>query len=141
LLAGSQPETDEQVGFAGAGVTERDDRLAGVDPRAGCQGCELSGDAGDDVGVEVGQPLEAGEAGFADAAGSAPAGPVVGFGGQDLGQKGQVGLAFPDGDLGEPDGVGTDGRQLELTSRGADGCECRGIGQAGHREPPDSSWS
>jgi hypothetical protein len=55
LLAGSQPEADEQVGFAGAGVTERDDRLAGVDPRAGCQGCELSGDAGDDVGVEVRQ--------------------------------------------------------------------------------------
>jgi hypothetical protein len=37
------------------------------------------------VGVEVGEALEAGEAGFADAAGAAPAGAVVGLGGQDLG--------------------------------------------------------
>jgi hypothetical protein len=36
-------------------------------------------------GVEVGEALDAGEAGLADAAGPPPAGPVVEFGGQDLG--------------------------------------------------------
>jgi hypothetical protein len=32
-----------------------------------------------------------------------------------------MGLAFPDGDLGEPGGVGTDGGQLELSGGGSDG--------------------
>jgi hypothetical protein len=41
LLAGGQPEADEQVGLAGAGVAERDDRLAGVDPGTGGEGGEL----------------------------------------------------------------------------------------------------
>jgi hypothetical protein len=83
------------VGLARAGVTDQHDRLPGVDPRAGGESGKLGGDAGDGIGVEVGQPLEAGEAGFADAAGAAAAGPVVGLGGQDLGKVGQVGLAFP----------------------------------------------
>ncbi len=79
LFAGGQPESDEQVGFAGAGVAEQHDRLTGVDPRAGGEGGEGGRDAGDGVGVEVGQPLDAGEAGFADAAGPAAAGAVVGL--------------------------------------------------------------
>jgi hypothetical protein len=52
-----------------------------------------------------------------------------------------VGLAFPDDDLGHPGGGGADGRQLELMRGRADGGECRGVGQAGHREHFDSSWS
>jgi hypothetical protein len=59
------------VGLAGAGVTEGDERLAGVDPRPGGQRGEGGRDAGDGVSTEVGQPLEAGESGFGDAAGAA----------------------------------------------------------------------
>jgi len=77
------------VGLARAGVTDQHDRLPGVDPRAGGESGKLGGDAGDGIGVEVGQPLEAGDAGFADAAGAAAAGPVVGLGSQDLGKVGR----------------------------------------------------
>jgi hypothetical protein len=35
LLAGGEPEADEQVGLAGAGVAEQDDRLAGVQVSVG----------------------------------------------------------------------------------------------------------
>jgi hypothetical protein len=70
LLAGGQAQGDEQVGFAGAAVAEPDQWLSGVDPRAGGEGGELGCDAGDGVGVEVGEAFEAGEAGFADAAGA-----------------------------------------------------------------------
>jgi len=45
------------MGLPGSGVTEQNQGLAGVDPRTGGEGGELRGDAGDDVGVEVGQPL------------------------------------------------------------------------------------
>jgi hypothetical protein len=76
LLAGGQAQAYEQVGLAGAGVTECDDRLAGVNPRPGSEGGELGGDAGDDVGPVVGQPLEARESGFSDAAGTAAAGAI-----------------------------------------------------------------
>jgi hypothetical protein len=43
---------------------------------------------------------------FGDAAAPAAAGAVVDLGGQRLGQVGQVGLPFADGDVGEPGGVG-----------------------------------
>jgi hypothetical protein len=51
------------VRLAGSGVAEGDDRLPGVDPRTGGEGGQGCGDAGDDVSVEVSQPLEPGEAG------------------------------------------------------------------------------
>ena len=92
MLAGGQPQADEQMRLAGARVPEQDDWLAGVDPCSGGEGCEGGGDAGDGVGVEVGQPLDAGETGFGDAAGPAAFGAVVDLGGQDLGEVGQVGL-------------------------------------------------
>ena len=141
LLAGGQPEADEQVGFAGAGVAEQHGRLAGVDPGTGGEGSELRCDAGDHAGAEVSQPLDAGEAGFGDAAGAAAAGPVVDFGGQDLGEVAQVGVAFADGGLGEPGGVGADGGQFQLAGGGADRGQGRGVGHAAHRVPPVSSWS
>jgi hypothetical protein len=81
LLAGGQPEADEQVGLAGAGVAEQDQGLAGVDPRPGGQRGEGGRDAGDGVGVEVGQPLDAREARFGDAAGAAAAGAIIDLGG------------------------------------------------------------
>jgi hypothetical protein len=56
------------------------------------------------------KPLEARETRFADAAGAAPARPVVGLGGEDLGEISQVGLALPDRDLRHPGSVGADGR-------------------------------
>jgi hypothetical protein len=53
------------------------------------------------VGIEIGQPLQAGEAGFGDPSGAAAAGAFVDFGGEGLGEEREVALAFPDGDLGE----------------------------------------
>ena len=88
--------------------------------------------AGDGVGVEVGQPLEAREAGFGDAAGAAPGGAVVELGGQDLGEVGQVGGVFPGGDLGQPGGLVADGGQLELAGGGADRGLGGGVGHGGH---------
>jgi hypothetical protein len=123
---------------AGAGVAEQDNWLAGVDPGAARDGGEGCGDAGDDVGVEVSQPLDPREPRLGDAPGAAAAGAVVDLGGQDLGQVGQVGLVFPDGGLGEP--VGADGRQSQLAGGGADGGQGSGVGH-GHRVLPDSSWS
>ena len=124
-----------------APVPEGDDRLAGVDPGASREGGELRGDAGDDVGVEVGQPLEAREPGFGDAAGAAAAGPVVDLGGQDLGEVSQVGVPFPDGDLGEAGGVGADGWQFQLAGSRADRGHRGSVGDAGHRAPPVSRAS
>lgn len=72
--------------------------------------------------------LRRGEAGFADAAGAAPGGAVVGLGGEDLRQVGQVGVMFPEGD---PGGVGADGGQFQLASGRADGCQCCGVGLSG----------
>ena len=89
--------------------------------------------------IEVGQPLDAGEAGFADAAGPAAAGAVVGLGGEDLGEVGQVGLPFPDRDLGQPGGLVADGRQFQLAGCGADRGQGGGVGHAGHRVSPVSS--
>jgi hypothetical protein len=129
------------MGLAGAGVPEQDDRLAGVDPRPCSQGGQGGRDAGDGVGVEVSQPLDAGETRFGDAAGPAAACAVVDLCGQDLGQVGQVGLPFADGDLGQPGSVGADGRQLELAGGSADGGQGGGVGDGSHRVLRDSSRS
>ena len=80
---------------------------------AGCDG-------GDGVEVEVGEPFEARELGFGDAAGPAPFAAVVDLGGEDLGEERQVGLAFAGGDLGQPGGFGADGGQVQLAGGGAD---------------------
>ena len=62
------------MGLAGAGVAEQHDRFAGVDPGAGGERGELGGaDRWGRRRVEVGEPLDAGEAGFGDAAGAAAA--------------------------------------------------------------------
>jgi hypothetical protein len=117
LLAGGQAEPDEQVGLAGAAVAEQHDRLAVVQVGAGGQaGEEGGGDGRDGVGAEVGQSLDAREAGFGDAAGAAPGGTVVELGGEDLGEVGQIGGVFPGGDLGQPGGLVADGGQLEVAA-------------------------
>jgi len=101
-----------------------------------------AGGAGrDGVAVEVREPFEAREAGFGDEAGAAAAGAVVELGGQDLREVGQVGVAFPDGDLGEPGGLVADGGQFQLAHRCADGGLSGGVGHGGHRVLPVSSWS
>jgi len=102
---------------------------------------EGRGDGGDGVGVEVGQPLEPGEAGVGDAAGAAPGGAVVEFGGQDLGEVGQVGGMVPGGDLGEAGGLVADGGQVQLAGGGADGGLGGGVGYGGHGMVLVSSWS
>ena len=53
--------------------------------------------------------LEAGDLGFGHAADPASLEPVVDLGGEDFGEVSQVGAAFPDRDLREPDGLGADG--------------------------------
>ena len=97
--------------------------------------------AGDGVCVEVGQPLDAGEAGVGDAAGAAPGGAVVEFGGEDFGEVGQVGGVVPGGDLGQPGGLVADGRQLQLAGCGADRGLGGGVGHGGHGMVLVSSWS
>jgi hypothetical protein len=126
------------VGFPGAGVTQQHERLPGVDPRSGSQAGEGRGDAGDVIGVEVGQPLGPGEPGFGDAAGPAAAGPVVDLGRQQLGEVAQVGVPFPDGDLSQAGGVGADGRQFQFAGSSADRGQRSSVGH-GHRVLPDSS--
>ena len=78
----------------------------------------------DGVDVEVGEPFQARELGLVDAAGAAAFGAVVDLGGEDLGEEPQVGLAFPDGDLGQAGGFGADGGQVQFPGGGAD----RGLG-------------
>ena len=75
---------------------------------------------GDGVEVEVRESFEPGELGFVDAAGAAPFGAVVDLGGQHLGEEREVGLPFPEGDLGQAGGFGADGGQVQLAGRGAD---------------------
>ena len=129
MFAGGQSEPDEQVGLAGAGVAEQHDRFAGVDPGAGGEVAEGGrGDAGHGVEVEVGQPFDAGELGFGDAAGAAAVGAVVDFGGEDFGEEREVGLPFPGGDLGEPGGFVADGGQVQFAGGGADGGLGGGVG-------------
>jgi hypothetical protein len=61
LLAGGHAESDEQVGFPGAGVTEQHHRFPGVDPCPAGECGELGwGDAGHGVEVELGQPFGSG---------------------------------------------------------------------------------
>ena len=129
LLAGGHAEPDQEVGFAGAGVAEQHDRVSGVDPGAGGEGGELGGaDGRDGAGVEAGEPLEARELRLGDAAGAAAGGSVAEFGGQDLGEAGQVGASSAGGDLGEPGGFGADGGQAQLASGRADGGLGGGVG-------------
>ena len=126
LLVGGQPESDQQVCLSCAAVAEQHHRLAVVQVGAGCEPGELArGDGGNGVGAEVRGPFQAREAGFGDAAGAAAAGAVVQLGGQDLGEIGQVGAAFPGSDLGQPGGLVADGGQLQLAGRGADGGPAR----------------
>jgi hypothetical protein len=106
---------------------------SGVDPAAGGEGGDLGGaDGGDGVGVEVGEPLEAGEPGFGDPAGAATAVPVVELGGENLGEVAEVGVPFPGGDVGEAGGFGSDGGQAELAGGGPDGGVGGGVGDRGY---------
>jgi len=129
------------MGFAGAGVAEEHDGVAGVEVAARGEGGDHGwGDVGCGGGVELGEAFDAGEAGFADAAGPAPFAAGVDLGGQDLGKIGQVGVPGTLRCLGETGGVGTHDRQAQLARRGADRRHGRIIGQLrGHRAA--NSWS
>ena len=97
-------------GLAGAGVAEQDDRFPGGHVgAAGEVGQRGRGDAVHGVHVELGQALEAGELGLADAADSAALAAVVDLGGEDLGEVAEVGASFPHRDLGQPVRLGADG--------------------------------
>ena len=78
------------------------------------------GDRGDGAQVEVGESFQARELGFGHAPDPAPLEPVIDLGGEDFGEVAQVGAAFPDGDLGQPDGLGADGGQVQLAGCGVD---------------------
>ncbi len=105
-LGGGGSQTDEQVRFPGAAVTDQAKWLAGFDPGAGRQ---LMDDRGVDQGVggevELFDALVAWEAGVVDAPCGATLVPVVAFGHDEFGEKAEVGklLAFGrGGDLFEP---------------------------------------
>jgi hypothetical protein len=61
LLTGGQPQTDEQVRLARAGVTEQHDPLPGFDPRGGGEGGEVGGDAGVWSGLKSARHLKRGK--------------------------------------------------------------------------------
>ena len=126
MFAGGEAEADEEVALAGAGVAEQHDGFPGVEVVPGGELAEGGGlQGGDGVDVEVGEPFQAGELGVVDAAGPATFGAVVDLGGEDFGEVGQVGLAFPVGDLGQPGRLGPHGGQVQLTGGGADrGLRC-----------------
>lgn len=69
LFTRGDPEGNEEVGFAGAGIAEQHDRVTGVEVgarREGGNGGGVDGRRG--VEVEVGESFGAREAGFVDAA-------------------------------------------------------------------------
>jgi len=67
LFAGGEAESDEEVGFAGAGVAEQDDGFAGIEVVPGGDLAEGGGlDGGDSVDGEVGEALEPGELSVVD---------------------------------------------------------------------------
>jgi hypothetical protein len=89
------------VGFAGAGVSDKAEWEAFLDPVAGGQGVD---DGGVDVrvGVEVerAQAFVAGERGGFDPAFGAAAGPVVTLGHEQLGEEPAVGQLVAGGVVG-----------------------------------------
>jgi hypothetical protein len=102
LFAGGQAQPDEQVRLPGPGVPEQDDGFTGVEVGPGGQGGQRRrADGGDGVDVELGQAFQAWEAGFGDAPGAASFVAFVDLGAEDLGEVGQVGLAFAQRDLGQ----------------------------------------
>ena len=108
--------------FSGAAITHEYDGLAGLEVGAGGQGGQLSGlNGGHDVNVEFRKSFHPKEFGFSDAAGAAPLGAVVDFGGQQLGQKHQIGLTLPDRDHGQPTSFGADRGQPQLAGSRTDG--------------------
>ena len=63
-FAGGVAESDEEMGFAGAGVADEDDGIAGADVAAGGEGGDEGGlNGGGGVEVEVGESFDARELG------------------------------------------------------------------------------
>jgi hypothetical protein len=56
----------------------------------------------------------------------------IDFGGEDLGQEGEVTLLGPLGDLGEAGGVGAHHREAQLAGGGPDGGGRGRVGHLGH---------
>ena len=139
MFAGGDAEPDEQMGLAGAGVTDQHDGVAGVEVGAGGQrGDGRRVDRRGDVDVEVGEAFDAREAGFVDPSGAASFGAVVDLDGEGVGEESEVGGL---GSLrlgGEPAGVLTDAGQVQLAGGGLDRGDRGGVG-GGHRA--SSSWS
>jgi hypothetical protein len=142
LFARGQAEGDEEVAFAGAGIAQQDDGLAGVHVGAGGQRGEGRGlDGGHRVDVELTQTFEPGELGFGDAAGASAFGPVVDLSSEDLRQEGEMGLSLAHGHLGQPGGSGADGRQVQFAGGGADRGLCGVIAACTHLALPVSRSS
>jgi hypothetical protein len=79
------------VALAGAGAAEQHNRFTGVHVVPGGEVAERRRlDGGNGIDVEVGEPFQARELGVVDAAGVAAFCTVI-----DLGEVGQVRLAFP----------------------------------------------
>ena len=142
LFAGGQTQADEQVGLAGAAVTEQHDRLARVDPGAGGQRGQLRGrDARHGVEVELAQPLQPREARFGDSAGAAPLAAFVDLGGEHLGEEAEVGVPFPQRDLGQTLRLVAHGGQVQFPRCRADGGLSGGVASGADVPAPVSRSS
>ena len=95
---------------------------------------------GGGVEVEVGEPLQAWEAGFVDASCAAPLGAVVELDAEDVGEEPEIGRLRPLGLGGEPVGVITDAGQVQLASRSVNRNRRCGVGRCAHLAA-SSSWS
>ena len=86
---------------------------------------------------EVGEVLEAREAGLADASFAAPGVAVFEFGAQQFGQIGAVAEPVAQGRIGQRVGLLADGRQVQGAGGGLDCEQGRLFAQGGvHRAPP-----
>jgi hypothetical protein len=127
-------QCDEQVGLAGAGVAEQNQRLAGVDPGAAGQvGQGRRRQVGQPGGVEVGESFGARELGLVDPADPAAGVAFIAFGGEHLGQKCLVGQALFGRGFGDADGLVADRGQGKGSAGGVDRGLGRGVGHGGER--------
>jgi hypothetical protein len=145
LFTGGEPEPDQQMGLARAGVAEQHDRLTGVHVVPGCELPQGGGlDRRDSIDVEVCESFQAWELGVVDPPCPASFGAVIDFGGEHFGEVGQVRLSFPYRDFRQSGCFGADGGKVQLARSCADrGLRCGVDGRArgGHGPLPVNSWS
>ncbi len=134
IAAEEDAKTDQQVRLAGPGIAQQHDRLALTDPVAGCESRQSPrSDRWRGAQIELGEALDAREAGFGDPALPSPRLPVVDFGREQFGQIRPVGDPIADGRSGKLVGLRADGRQMQDAGGNVDPDRGRFFGQTSHR--------